>query len=50
MVAGVQGDVQMRQLQDFSAIVLNPANQIIHPARYWGIFKDWNGEPLDPTL
>jgi opine dehydrogenase len=39
------GNVQMMSLFDFSAIVLNPANQIIHPARYWGIFKDWNGQP-----
>lgn len=36
------------QLADFSSIVLNPANQIIHPARYWGIFKDWDGKPIKP--
>ncbi len=34
-------------MSDFASIVLNPANQIIHPARYWGIFKDWDGKPLD---
>jgi hypothetical protein len=33
-------------LADFASIVLNPANQIIHPARYWGIFKDWDGQPI----
>lgn len=43
------GEVKMVQLDDFAAIVLNPANQIIHPARYWGIFKDWDGKPLDPA-
>ena len=37
----------MNQLSDFASIVLNPANQIIHPARYWGIFKDWDGKPID---
>ena len=36
----------MLLLPDFASIVLNPANQIIHPARYWGIFKDWDGSPL----
>ena len=36
----------MIQLSDFASIVLNPANQIIHPARYWGIFKDWDGQPI----
>eukprot|EP00054_Salpingoeca_dolichothecata_P013980 m.78387 g.78387 ORF g.78387 m.78387 type:complete len:398 (+) comp20750_c0_seq3:137-1330(+) len=40
------GGPQLVQLPDFSSIVLNPANQIIHPARYWGIFKDWRGEPI----
>lgn len=40
------GGVKLRQLPDFASIVLNPANQIIHPARYWGIFKDWDGKPL----
>lgn len=36
-------EVKLVRLADFAAIVLNPANQIIHPARYWGIFKDWDG-------
>jgi hypothetical protein len=40
------GGVKLRLLPDFASIVLNPANQIIHPARYWGIFKDWDGKPL----
>lgn len=38
--------VKIVRLSDFAAIVLNPANQIIHPARYWGIFKDWDGAPI----
>lgn len=36
----------MEQLPDFSPVVFNPANQIIHPARYWGLFRNWRGEPL----
>ena len=41
--------VPLVRLADFAAIVLNPANQIIHPARYWGIFKDWDGStPIAP--
>eukprot|EP00928_Gymnodinium_smaydae_P056808 TRINITY_DN4011_c2_g1_i1.p1 TRINITY_DN4011_c2_g1~~TRINITY_DN4011_c2_g1_i1.p1 ORF type:complete len:455 (-),score=106.00 TRINITY_DN4011_c2_g1_i1:88-1452(-) len=31
---------------DFCPVVFNPANQIIHPARYWGLFRNWNGSPL----
>jgi len=31
---------------DFCSIVFNPANQIIHPAVYWGLFRSWNG--VDP--
>jgi hypothetical protein len=33
-------------LPDFCPIVFNPANQIIHPARYWAMFRNWNGTPL----
>lgn len=33
-------------LPDFCPIVFNPANQIIHPARYWALFRHWRGEPL----
>jgi hypothetical protein len=33
-------------LPDFCPIVFNPANQIIHPARYWGMFRNWTGTPL----
>lgn len=33
-------------LPDFCPIVFNPANQIIHPARYWGLFRNWQGTPL----
>lgn len=31
-------------MPDWSAIVFNPANQIIHPAAYWGLFRDYNFE------
>lgn len=33
-------------LPDFCPIVFNPANQIIHPARYWALFRNWKGKPL----
>jgi hypothetical protein len=36
----------INMLPDFCAIVFNPANQIIHPARYWGLFRNWRGQPL----
>lgn len=36
----------INKLPDFCAIVFNPANQIIHPAVYWGLFRTWNG--VDP--
>lgn len=42
------GGPHMTLLSDFASVVLNPANQIIHPARYWGIFKDWDGKPIKP--
>jgi opine dehydrogenase len=38
------GGPAMLPLADFAAIVLNPANQIIHPARYWGIFRTFSPE------
>lgn len=34
------------KINDFCPIVFNPANQIIHPAVYWGLFRKWNG--VDP--
>ena len=34
---------ELQNMADFAAIVLNPANQIIHPARMWGRFSDWDG-------
>jgi len=33
-------------LPDFCPIVFNPANQIIHPAVYWSMFRKWTGAPL----
>lgn len=36
----------MEVLPDFCPIVFNPANQIIHPARYWALFRNWRGKPL----
>lgn len=36
----------MQVIPDFCPIVFNPANQIIHPARYWAMFRNWSGSPL----
>lgn len=36
----------MKMMPDFCPIVFNPANQIIHPARYWALFRGWTGAPL----
>mmetsp|Transcript_69210 Transcript_69210/g.179910 ORF Transcript_69210/g.179910 Transcript_69210/m.179910 type:complete len:428 (-) Transcript_69210:371-1654(-) len=36
----------MDMLPDFCPVVFNPANQIIHPARYWGLFRSYKGIPL----
>lgn len=36
----------MEMHSDFCPVVFNPANQIIHPARYWGLFRMWKGQPL----
>lgn len=36
----------MEVLPDFCPVVFNPANQIIHPARYWSLFRFWCGVPL----
>jgi len=36
----------MDVLPDFCPVVFNPANQIIHPARYWGLFRNWRGGPM----
>lgn len=31
-------------LPNFLSITLTPSNQIIHPGRIWGVFKDWDGK------
>lgn len=36
----------IEMLPDFCPLVFNPANQIIHPARYWAMFRNWHGQPL----
>jgi len=40
----------VKKLPDFCAIAFNPANQIIHPAVYWGLFRKWNGVDPIPKL
>lgn len=36
-------------LPNFLCLTLTPSNQIIHPGRMLGVFKDWDGKtPYDP--
>lgn len=35
-------------MPNFLTLTLIPSNQIIHPGRVYGIFKDWDGKtPFD---
>ncbi|KAG5183184.1 NAD/NADP octopine/nopaline dehydrogenase [Tribonema minus] len=36
-------DIPCQTLPNFLNLTLTPSNQIIHPARYYGIFRDWDG-------
>lgn len=36
-------DQPCKLLPNFLCLTLTPSNQIIHPARYYAIFKDWDG-------
>lgn len=36
-------DQRCKLLPNFLCLTLTPSNQIIHPARYYAIFKDWDG-------
>ncbi|KAL8450774.1 hypothetical protein Emag_003062 [Eimeria magna] len=36
-------DQPCKLLPNFLCLTLTPSNQIIHPARYYSIFKDWDG-------
>lgn len=43
-------DIPTKILPNFLCLTLVPSNQIIHPARYFGIFHDWDGKKVyDPT-
>lgn len=37
-------DQKCKLLPNFLCVTLTPSNQIIHPARYYAIFKDWDGK------
>jgi len=37
---------RLTALPDFCPVVFNPANQIIHPAAYSGVFRDYQGKPM----
>lgn len=42
-------DIPTKTLPNFMCLTLTPSNQIIHPGRYYGIFKDWDGKKVyDP--
>jgi len=36
-------DIPCKTLPNFLNLTLTPSNQIIHPARYFSIFQDWDG-------
>eukprot|EP00921_Rhytidocystis_pertsovi_P007906 GHVQ01013082.1.p1 GENE.GHVQ01013082.1~~GHVQ01013082.1.p1 ORF type:complete len:472 (+),score=53.05 GHVQ01013082.1:484-1899(+) len=36
-------DIPAESLPNFLTLTLSPSNQIIHPARYYGIFHSWDG-------
>eukprot|EP00922_Rhytidocystis_sp_ex-Travisia-forbesii_P070138 GHVS01104834.1.p1 GENE.GHVS01104834.1~~GHVS01104834.1.p1 ORF type:complete len:261 (-),score=24.92 GHVS01104834.1:422-1204(-) len=36
-------DIPTGSLPNFMTLTLSPSNQIIHPARYYGIFHKWDG-------
>ncbi|CAM9481053.1 unnamed protein product [Heterosigma akashiwo] len=36
-------DIPCQTLPNFLNLTLTPSNQILHPARYYGIFRDWDG-------
>jgi opine dehydrogenase len=33
-----------RSVPNFLSLTLTPSNQIIHPGRVYGYFKDWDGK------
>jgi opine dehydrogenase len=37
-------DIPCGTVPNFLNLTLTPSNQIIHPARYYGIFRDWDGK------
>ncbi|CAM9401305.1 unnamed protein product [Phaeothamnion confervicola] len=37
-------DIPCKTLPNFLNLTLTPSNQIIHPARYYSIFRDWDGK------
>ncbi|KAM3577292.1 hypothetical protein VYU27_000724 [Nannochloropsis oceanica] len=37
-------DIPCETLPNFLNLTLTPSNQIIHPARYHGVFRDWDGQ------
>lgn len=37
-------DIPSKAVPNFLSLTLTPSNQIIHPARYWAIFRDYDGK------
>ena len=37
-------EIPCKTVANFLNLTLTPSNQIIHPARYYGIFHDWDGK------
>eukprot|EP00744_Colponema_vietnamica_P004143 GILI01006227.1.p1 GENE.GILI01006227.1~~GILI01006227.1.p1 ORF type:complete len:432 (-),score=117.45 GILI01006227.1:54-1286(-) len=41
-------DIPCGVIPNFLTLTLQPSNQIIHPGRYFGIFRDWDGKKTYP--
>lgn len=37
-------DLPVISVSNFVTLTLTPSNQIIHPARIYGVFKEWDGK------
>ncbi|KAF8820340.1 naD/naDP octopine/nopaline dehydrogenase, alpha-helical domain-containing protein [Cardiosporidium cionae] len=42
-LVAVMFEIRTEVVPNFLSLTLTPSNQIIHPARYFGIFHDWDG-------
>jgi hypothetical protein len=43
-------DIPTQGVPNFLSLTLTPSNQIIHPGRVYGLFKDWDGKTPYKTI